>query len=226
MQKSKIYLGNVKTIIWDCDNTIWIHRKDEVQIVCRHLSIEPTEEFSKQYYEFFKDFNLYFSDKKVTVGKIIWLIKKNMPILAEIGISAEVFYHIKIEMESSYLNEDALDAIKYLKSKNYRNIVLTDWMWDTQIRLLKKYGVLPYIDRVYTCDNQYLKKNPKTVSRIITPGKEISYLIVGDSIDSDITFAANAGIKSMWFNPGNLENNSKYKPTMEISSLLELCRVL
>lgn len=50
--------------------------------------------------------------------------------------------------------------------------------------------------------------------------------MVGDSLEHDIAFAMNSKIRSIWFNPEYKNNNTKYKPTVEISSLLEICRML
>lgn len=219
-------IENVKVVIWDCDNTIWIHRKDEVEIVAKAMGIPVTDEFSEQYFGLFTEFGKYFKDKKVVYGKIIKLIHHSMPILSQYGLTAAGFLKKWIPIETSFLNVDALETIKYLNSQGYKNIVLTDWIWSTQLALLKKYEVLPYIDTVYTCDNQYLKKNPKSAARIIKEGCEQDYVMIGDSLKDDIAFANHAGIKSIWFNPEGKKNETKFKPTLEISSMLEVCRII
>lgn len=219
-------MKNVKIVIWDCDNTIWIHRKDELQIVCKEFEIPLTDEFKQQYFEMFEAFDEYFTDRKVKYGEIIRLVKENIPIISEYGISAEDFLKRWMKIETSFLNEDALEAIKYLRRKGYKNIVLTDWLWSSQVALLKQYGVLPYIDKIYTCDDQYLKKNPKSAARIIEKGNEKDYVIIGDSLKCDIGFANHAGIKSIWYNPEFKENRTNLNPTVEISSILEVCRII
>ena len=222
--KSKKIEG-IKTIIWDCDNTIWIHREDEANIIAKHFGIAEVEKLGKQFSEMIKQFNKFFEDKKVVRWKIEKIIEVYMPILEKYEIKPAVFLKEWLRIETSFLNDDALEAIKYLDAKGYENIVLTDWLWDAQIMLLKKYGVLPYIKKIYTCDDMYLKRNPKTKTRIIEEGKEEQYIIVGDSLESDIAFANAAGIRSIWFNPGYKTNDTPNKPTYEISSMLELCKM-
>jgi len=219
-------INNVKVVIWDCDNTIWIHRKDEIKIVCKEFGIPCTEEFKKQYFGMFAAYEEYFAERKVKYGAIIRLVRENMPIIAEYGIDANEFFKRWLKIETSFLNEDALEAIKYLKRKGFKNVVLTDWLWSSQLALLKKYGVLPYIDKVYTCDDQYLKKNPKSAVRVIEKGCEKDYVIIGDSLKSDIGFANHAGIKSIWYNPEFKNNETTFVPTLEISSMLEVCKII
>lgn len=219
-------MKNVKIVIWDCDNTIWIHRKDEIQIICKEFEIPITEEFNRQYFGMFVAFGEHFAERKVKYGAIVRLARENMPILSAYGLSAEEFLKKWMKIETSFLNEDALEAIQYLKRKGYKNIVLTDWLWNSQIILLKKYGVLPYIDKVFTCDNQYLKKNPKSAARIVEKGREKDYVIIGDSLKDDIAFANHAGIKSIWYNPECKKNKTSFKPTIETSSVLEVCKII
>lgn len=226
MIESIVKMENIKTIIWDCDNTIWIHREDEEVIITKKLGIPLTEEFEHDYYEMLKQFENYFEHCKVTYPKIIKLIEIHMPILQVYGITANEFLKRWLPIETSFLNAEALNCIVELRKRGYKNIVLTDWLWDCQVNLLKKYGVLSYIDVVYTCDNQYLKKNPKSAQRIIKPGREKEYVIIGDSLKSDIAFANHAGIRSIWFNPMNKKNITQFIPTAEVNSLTEVCSII
>ena len=50
----------VETLIWDCDNTIWIHRKDEVELISKHLGIEDVATLKVQFFQWIKNFNDFF----------------------------------------------------------------------------------------------------------------------------------------------------------------------
>ncbi len=52
--------------------------------------------------------------------------------------------------------------------------------------------------------------------------KKEESVMVGDSLTSDIKGGINAGIKTVWYNPDKVENQSGVKPDYEISRLLEL----
>ena len=219
-------IENVKVVILDLDNTTWMHRKDEARVVTDALQIPLTKDFEEQYLGMFSEVGKYFAERKMTYGKVIRLVKQCMPVLQQYNMSAEEFVKKWIPIETSFLNEDALEAIKYLKAKGYKIVVLTDWLWECQVPLLKKYGLMPYIDKIYTCDDQYLKKNPKSAARVIEEGCEEDYVIIGDSLKDDIAFANHAGIRSIWFNPEGKVNETGFKPTSEIASMLEVCRII
>lgn len=219
-------LKKVRTIIWDCDNTIWMHRKDEINIIAKHFKISDIKELEIQYFEMLRQYDESFVEKKVTFEEFAYLIEEYLPIIKKYGYEPEEFLKEWLTVETSFLNEDTLETIKYLNYIGFENIILTDLLRDKQIRLLEKYGVLPYIKHVYTCDNEYSKRNPKAKSRIIKSGKEDEYLMVGDSLKSDIAFANMAKIHSVWYNPNFKKNDTQFKPTYEINSMLELCKIL
>lgn len=219
-------MKNIKTVIFDCDETLWIHRKDEDKILTNSLKIPLTEEFTKQYFDMICHLGLYFKDKKATIKKLGKVIEIYMPILKKYNLSTEKFIKTWFAVETSFINEDSLKLLHYLKTKRYKIVILSDTFYEKQIKLLKNYGILPYIDEIYTCDNHYLKSNPKSISRVITSGHESEYVIVGDSLQYDIAFANNAGIRSIWYNAEFKKNKTQFKPTDEVSSLLEIRRIL
>ena len=96
-------------------------------------------------------------------------------------------------------------------------------------------------DIVFT--SEYYKKNIKVSKKLdnyVKPRKEFfegiqhtlnnyqteEYLIVGDSLSSDIAFAMNCNFDSCWFNPNKAPLPSKYKPTIIINDLIELTQKL
>lgn len=96
-----------------------------------------------------------------------------------------------------------------------------------QIGMLRKFGILEYIERLYCCDNRYLKCNPLSAREIIKPGTESEFVILGDSPSSDLAFAKHAGIKSIWFNKcGEKKNETPHKPDLEVYSLQEVIDIL
>lgn len=217
-------LDGIRILIWDCDGTIWKHVEHEAEIVTKELGIPLTERFSNEYFKMIESIESHFEHQKVTKTAYIDLIQKCMPILLENGIKADEFFDEWMMIETSELNEGARETIEYFYSKGYKNIVLTDMPYVKQVSLLEKYGVLQYIKEVYAGDDNYLKRHQKSTKRVIENGHEKEYVIIGDSIKNDIAFANNSGIKSIWFNPECKKNKSEYKPTMQVTSLYEVCR--
>lgn len=222
-------MDKVRIAIWDCDNLIWFHLKEESEIVARGLGIREVPEFSYEYYTFFSNFTSHFKDKKVGIEETYRLIEEKIPVLYFYGYTPRQFLKVvdRLKFLSNEFNEQSLKLIQYLSNKGIKNIVKSDWFRDVQEDMLKEYGLLEYIEELHCCDNAYLKCNPLSAKGIIKPGREEQYVIIGDSLISDIAFASHTGIKSIWFNRnGENKNETQYQPTYEVTSLLEVMEMI
>ncbi len=219
-------LKNVKYVIFNCDNTLLIHRKDEAKMLANVLDMPYSSEFKKQYYFMLQHSYIYFETQKVKFKKFTQLVDICMPILIKHKISADEFIKVWFSLNCCFMNEDTIDVLNYLQVKDYKIIILTDTFYEKQNKLLEYFDISSYITDLYSVDNHYLKRNPKSVSRVITSNNKDDYIMIGNSLEHDIAFARNAGIRSIWFNPEYKNNNTKFRPTIEISSLLHICRIL
>lgn len=219
---------DIRTVIWDCDNVMWFHKPQETEIIAKALNITNIEEFDAEFFNMIECFNVHFIKKRVTLEEMYKVIEKEMPILYLCGKSSkdfmEVWYEVMLKINE--FNSEVLVVMEYLQSKGIRQIVKTDWWKKNQTFLLKKYGILNYIERLHCCDRKYLKCNPLSAKEIIKRGEEEQYLIIGDSLMSDIAFADHAKIKSIWFNREKKPNNTIYTPSFEIVSLLEIIEII
>lgn len=218
----------IRTVIWDCDMVMWFHKIEETLIIAKALNISDIDEFTSEFFNMIECFNVYFANKRATLNEMYKIVEEQMPILYFSGNSAKDFMNTwdKLKFKVNKFNKDTLIVMKYLKEKGIRQIVKTDWWRDVQINLLKEYGILDYIERVYCCDNEYLKCNPLSAKKIIRAGREDDFIIIGDSIRSDIAFAEHAKIKSIWFNREKKINNTSHIPDFEIASLLEVMDII
>lgn len=222
-------MKEVRTVIWDCDNLMWFHKPEESQITAKALGIAELEEFSIEFYKFFETFMVYFKRKKVNMKETLKIVEREMPILDIYGISSKKFMivHEGLKTEVNDFNYDTLILMRYLEDQNIRSVVKTDWWRNVQEGIMNYYGVMDYIEELHCCDNAYLKCNPLSVEGIVKPGKEEQYIIIGDSLTSDIAFANHAGIKSIWFNQdGKNTNQTPYNPTFEVNSLVDIIGIL
>lgn len=221
-------MEKVRTVIWDCDNLMWFHKKEEPKIIAEALKIREVEEFTIEFYNFFTKFMSYFKNRKVTMKETLRLIEQELPILSIYGILPEQYMtiHDELKFEINDFNYDTLLLMKHLEDKNIKSIVKSDWWRFVQEGILKHYGVMDYIEELHCCDNAYLKSNPLSANGIVKPGREEQYLIIGDSLTSDIAFANCTGIKSIWLNREKIENNTKYHPTYEVESLLDAIEII
>lgn len=221
-------MEKVRIVIWDCDNVMWFHKEEEPQVTAKALGITETEEFSAEFYKMFESFMEYFKNKRVNMKETLKLIEREMPILGIYGIQPEQFMivHDGLKIQVNDFNYDTLTVMKYLESKNIKSIVKSDWWRKVQEEIMGYYGVIDYIEELHCCDNSYLKSNPLSREGIVKPDREEQYLIIGDSLSSDIAFAEHAGIKSVWLNRQHKENKTMYKPNFEVASLLEVMEII
>ena len=221
-------MEKVRTVIWDCDNLMWLHKREESEIVSKKLGISEIGEYTAQFFDMIECFNNYFIKTRVNKKELYNIIECSMPILSFYGITPQKFLEIwnSAKFEVNEFNPETLTVMKYLQEKGIKNIVKSDWIREVQEELLKGFGVLEYIEELHCCDNAYLKCNPLSAEGIIKKGREEEYIMIGDSPRSDIAFANHAGIKSIWVNYHGKENTTKYKPTYEITSLLEVMEII
>lgn len=221
-------MEKVRTVIWDCDNVMWFHIPEETKILAKALKVEEVEELDAEFFKMIDMFNTYFADKRVTLKEYYKIIEEQMPILYFYNITPAYFQQIwgNMKFEINEFNKDILVVMQYLSEKTIKNIVKTDWWKDVQTGMLKEYDILKFIEKMYCCDHSFLKCNPLSAQEIIIPGREEEYVIIGDTLSSDIAFAKNAGIKSIWLNRTGKENHTPYKPTFEITSLLEVMKII
>lgn len=221
-------MKEVRTIIWDLDETVWFYEEDETKILCKKMKITQEERFKVEYYKMWDNLLPYFKDVIVTRDKVMKYIEEQMPILKVFNISSSDFMQTLREEKRNMVrvNEDAIKMMKYLKEKGLKNISITDYFTADQEIALKEINALIYIEKVYGCDNVYFKNSIGRVSQVIEELKiekrREEFVMIGDSISSDIFFARKLGIKSIWFNRKGKINKTSNIPTMEISSLLEL----
>ena len=61
-----ISMKEVRTVIWDLDETVCFYKDSEPEILCDKLNITQKEKFKKQYYNTLSNLFLHFQGKIVT----------------------------------------------------------------------------------------------------------------------------------------------------------------
>ena len=125
--------------------------------------------------------------------------------------------------------EGARDTLEYL-SDRYKIIVATNGPKTAVEKKLRSIECLPFITEALSADMFGFMK-PKVeffeaIEQRYSDFRREDYLIVGDSLKSDVGFGMNAGIDSCWFNKNNETLDSAYAPTFIITKLSELKTIL
>jgi len=125
--------------------------------------------------------------------------------------------------------DGAYDTCKYLSGK-YKILVATNGPKVATSKKIEKINCQEYVTEILSADMfGYMKPKVEFFEAIEKRYKDFNrsdYLIIGDSLKSDIGFGMNVGIDSCWFNKNSEELDDKYKPTFIVNELKELIKIL
>ena len=112
--------------------------------------------------------------------------------------------YIRISPHNTHLMPGAIEAVEYLKSKDYILHILTNGFEEVQHIKMDKSGLKPYFDEVITSDQIGVKK-PDPIA--FHKAKELTGLntepiaMIGDHLEADVLGAMNVGWKGIYYNP-------------------------
>lgn len=224
-----------KYILFDADDTLLDFKKDEenaVKALFQEYGIAPTplliERYSAINLSLWKQFERGEITKKDITDRRFTYLLKEMNIDGD-GIEYDKNYRRHLS-EGGIKITDADIVCKKLKEKGYQLFIVTNGIESIQTKRFAKSGLEKYFDGVFISEKMNTQKPKKEYFDIVFNEigslSKSEYLIVGDSLTSDITGGKNAGIDTCWCNFGNKENNSEVMPDYTIKSLIELLELL
>lgn len=212
-KKSEIYDEEKFERWYKIDKKFWVDRQDGL--------IELPDEFNSE------------AGKK-SEEHLNWLRSQRILIYFNNLISLEE----AIELNNIYINslteniipvEGAYETLKYL-SKKYYVVVATNGPKVATYEKLSKINCLDFIKEIFSADMfGYMKPRKEFFDAIQQKLKNYNnkdYLIIGDSLKTDIGFGMNCGFDSCWFDRGKEKLTEQYKPTIIINKLADLIEIL
>ena len=164
-----------------------------------------------------------------------WIRSQRVSIFFNHKISAKR----AIELSNIYLSaltetiipiKGAAEILQYLSEHGYKIIVATNGPSNATQCKVDGIGATEYIAEILSADMFGCSKpNPRFFAGIeehYHDFKKSDYLIIGDSLKSDIGLAMNVGIDSCWLNSSAEQLTDEYKPTYIIKQLAELRAIL
>lgn len=227
----------IKYLLWDIDATL--------------LNFKKAEYFAMR--DGFREFNLAIDESEIKNYNLIndkyWKRLEKGEITREMvlhGRFREFFdglnigYNDKLIYEFNkfyqvalgnniFFNDNAKETLKALE-KTYKQYAITNGSIVAQKGKLKKSGLDKIFDGVFISEEMGIDKPNKEFFDIVfenigsTDTRE--YLLVGDSLTSDILGANNAGIKNIWYNPEKKEKNLDVIVNFTIYDLREVVEIL
>ncbi|MBO7085994.1 MAG: YjjG family noncanonical pyrimidine nucleotidase [Bacilli bacterium] len=215
-----------KYLLIDCDDTILDFGKSErasIAQVMEKYGVSPTVKAVEKYVKLNEKFWRLFEKGKITKERLLELR------------FIKFFKKYKIDVDGKAINKEYLetlthnvfvingieDVLKYLKDKGYKLYIITNGVKSTQIARWNQTDLLKYFDGAFISEEiGYFKPQKEYFEYVVSNigDSDLSnYLVIGDSISSDITGGINYNIDVAWFNPK--KKKSKIKVDYEFHSL-------
>ena len=226
-------INNIKGIIFDADNTLIDHKECEKQAL-QYLFKQIGEKYQNEYQNIFRPLdkelwqNAALNKNEIPTEQIpeyrFKVLFEKIHIPYKDYKNANLLFRYGLE-HSSGLTPNAEEILEYLSLKDYKLFVISDGLSKLQKSRIANNNIDKYfIDIIVSEEVGVPKPNPIIFNTLLEKNnlnpKDV--IMVGDSLEKDISGAKNANIKSIWYNPEHIINNTGIKPDFEINDLLEL----
>lgn len=198
---------------YEIDKKFWRDWQDGLIELPKHLKNE-TGKKSEEFLNWLRAQRvLIYFDNQLDLDKAIELNNIFMSSLTEVVIAIDGAYEV----------------LKYLTEKYYI-IVATNGPRIATEDKLSKINCLNFVNEVLSADMfGYMKPRKEffeAICNLLKNYKNEEYLIIGDSLKSDVGFAMNCKFDSCWFDKNNEGVTDQYEPTIVIRKLKELKKIL
>ena len=237
----KIY----KKLLFDLDNTL-VDDDENRRYAIKQILIERKENVNDETIENFINLdNQFWEDRAEGKIKDPYNFKTNEEKTEWVRAQRFIKYFNNIsfeegkEINKKYINflsknivpiKNSQEILKYLYEKQYELYITTNSPTKVVNDKLNKINAQKYIKEIFTAEEAgHMKPHheffEKFLNKINTWDKD-NMLIIGDELEKDVLGGIQNGIDSCWFNMKKIENNTNFKPTYEINSLIELKNIL
>lgn len=222
-----------KYLLIDLDGTLLDFNKGErkafiktMKEICKYI---PNEDeillFSKINEECFQEFS------KNNISRAEFHHLRFKRILEELNIKADIKaandYYVNALKYNAEVYDDAKECLEYLYNK-YDLYVASNGMKLVQDKRLELAGLKKYIKKNYISEECGANKPDieffNYIFKDLNDYDKSKYVIIGDRLDADIIGGINAGIKTIYINRNDVNND--IKPDYEIKDLRDIKRIL
>ena len=223
-------------ILWDLDGTLLDFEAAEK--ICIPLCLKKQgASLDKLDFERYKVINRGYW-KNLELGKITkeelypgrfrdWFMEMGYENLDPVKMNED--YQIALGDNPVFV-EGAMETLRLLREKGYRQYIVTNGSFVAQDGKLKKSGIIDVVDGVFVSEVIGTPKPQKEFFDYCEKHIE-GYdcdrtVIIGDSLSSDIAGGNNAGIKTIWFNPDGREKKRNVEITEQVDALKHIPALL
>jgi putative hydrolase of the HAD superfamily len=226
-------------LFFDLDHTLWdfdANSKATLQYLYQRFGLEQLQvgecETFVLHYEKHNDF-LWTKLRNGTISRAELRWKRMAMTLEEFGIidqklakEMSVVYLEKLPQQNQLI-DGTLELLEYCKEKKYHLHIITNGFKSTQLEKLNTSGIASYFENVFTSENTQTMKPHRPIfeqALRFTGATLDNSIMIGDSIDADITGAINMGIDQIFYNPHKQEHSLNV--TFEVQKLQEMMSLL
>ncbi|MCL2577285.1 MAG: YjjG family noncanonical pyrimidine nucleotidase [Defluviitaleaceae bacterium] len=225
-------MNNLKAVFFDADDTLINHKECEKQAL-KYLFDNIGISYKNEYQNIFRPLDRMLWENETILPKDIPTHRFKI-FFEKINIDYKNFAKandlFKKGLANAFaLTENAEKIIKYLHNKGYSLYVVTNGLIELQRPRVTNSKIGKFISYVMVSEEVGAKKPNPLIFNILL--QKINFnpnevIMVGDSLKNDIQGAKNANIKSVWFNPERIKNETDIIPDYEITDLLQLTKIL
>ena len=224
-----------EVLIFDADETLFDFKKSERDALKNTMPEFDIEYDEDHHLKIYKDINTTIwkelEDGLITQKKLKVERFKRLSDSLNAGFDAALFAksYMKHLSFASFLYDDSVGLIESLH-KDYILSIITNGLRDVQDTRIRKSIIAKYFEDIVISEEVNISKpDPKIFELALNNIKHADkhkVLMIGDSLTSDIQGGINFGIDTCWFNANKIVNKTEFKPTYEISNLMELKDIL
>jgi putative hydrolase of the HAD superfamily len=225
-------------IFFDLDHTLWDFETNSKLALAEMFELNQLKQKGifdfNQFYQTYRPINdqfwyLYHNRK---VSKEDLRLGRFRETLSRFSINDEDLInilaqqYIELSPRKTALFEGAVEVLDYLQS-NYELHIITNGFPEVQRVKIENSGLQKYFRNVLISEEVgWQKPQPEIFHHAfkLASTSPQNALMIGDSLQTDIEGAQNAGMDSVYFNPKNKWH--KGSPTFEIKTLAELKEIL
>lgn len=226
----------IKYILWDIDGTLLNFSMAEANAMRACFAEYNLGELSDDRLKVYKSINDKYWKRleRGEISRIEVLEGRFTEFFSQYGYNTDVVSDFNISYQENLgktyvFNDNAYETVMKLNSK-YNEYAATNGSIIAQKGKLKGAGLDGVLKEVFISELiGYEKPSEKFFSYIfdsIGSYKREEYVIIGDSLTSDMAGGNRAGIKTIWFNPDGLSNPNNVDYDYEIKNLSEVLNIL
>lgn len=229
-------MDTIKYILWDVDRTLidfdYAEKEALKKCYAEYGFGELTDELLEEYKIINDGYWLKLEKGEITRPEL--LVNRFKDFFALHGIDQSFASSFNQDYLSSmgdiaHFTPHAEETIKALKG-HFKQYAASNGTVEAQRKKLAKSGLDVLLDDVFISGELGVDKPSieyfQEVFRRVGSANLDGYVIIGDSITSDIMGGKRAGIKTIWYNPHNHINGSDCVPDYEIHDLIEVLNIL